>query len=190
MINKELLLNIAEQRPIRGIFGNNSDLPIIYGDFIVEKHPRLDFIRLRRISDDSVIGIDHPAYITGHNQELLDINFDSALIIGLGIGVIPYIIQEFCPVVDVVEIEQDIINCVNQFGHLDDNVSLINGDIETYIPTRNYDIIILDIWYGEISEELTNLMIEKYKAYLNSGGFIYIPINSDFREDRVKIYNS
>ena len=108
---------------------------------------------------------------------------------GLGLGVIPYAVQDFCSVVDVVELQPDVISCVNQLGHLKSNVSLIQGEISAYEPTGKYDVILLDIWYTDITEELTDQLIEKYSPHLNAGGFLYIPINAGSIEDKVKIYN-
>ena len=186
MVNKEHLISLEKTTPIRGIFNVELKSPIISGDCTIERHPRLDLVILKK--SGSILGTDQPSYITGHNPGLLDIDFRSILIIGLGLGVIPYVVQDFCAVVDVVESQQDVINCVNQLGHLNPNVNLILGDIETYVTEKAYDVIVLDIWYREIAEELSNRMIEKYTQFLNAGGFLYIPINEGVREDKVKIY--
>ena len=148
----------------------------------------MDFLVLR--NSGVQLGTDQTGYILGHNPGLLDIDFNLILIIGLGLGVIPYVVQDFCAVVDVVESQQDVINCVNHLGHLNSNVNLILDDIETYVAEKTYDVIVLDIWYNEITDELSNQMIEKYTQFLNSGGFLYIPINEGVREDKVKIYNN
>ena len=186
MINKQKIQEIHEQKPLRGLFENRNGLPKTSGDYTIEKHPRMNFLVLR--NSEVHLGTDQAGYILGHNPRLLDIDFNSILIIGLGLGVIPYVVQDFCAVVDVVESQQDVINCVNQLGHLNSNVNLILGDIETYVAEKTYDVIVLDIWYNDITEELSNQMIEKYTQFLNSGGFLYIPINEGVREDQVKIY--
>jgi len=188
MINKQKIQEIHEQKPVRGLFGNINELPKTSGNYTIEKHPRMDFLVLR--NSGVQLGTDQTGYILGHNPGLLDIDFNLILIIGLGLGVIPYVVQDFCAVVDVVESQQDVINCVNHLGHLNSNVNLILDDIETYVAEKTYDVIVLDIWYNEITDELSNQMIEKYTQFLNSGAFLYIPINEGVREDKVKIYNN
>jgi hypothetical protein len=188
MINKRKIQEIHEQKPVRGLFETINELPKTSGDYSIEKHPRMNFLVLR--NSVANLGTDQPVYITGHIPEILDVEFDSILIVGLGLGVIPYVVQDFCSVVDVVELQPDVISCVNQLGHLNSKVNLIQGEISTYTPARNYDVILLDIWYTEITEELTDQLIEKYSPHLNAGGFLYIPINAGSIEDKVKIYNN
>ena len=174
MINKQKIQEIHEQKPVRGLFENINELPKTSGDYTIEKHPRMNFLVLR--NSEVNLGTDQAVYILGYSPGLLDID--------------PYVVQDFCAVVDVVESQQDVINCVNQLGHLNSNVNLILGDIETYVTEKAYDVIVLDIWYNDITEELSNQMIEKYTQFLNAGGFLYIPINEGVREDKVKIYNN
>lgn len=188
MIDKQYLINLEKTKPITGILNIGSQSQITSGDCTIEKHPRMNLTLLKK--SGVILGTDQAAYITGHNPEILDLDFDSILIGGLGLGIIPYVVQDFCSVVDVVEIDPDVISCTNQFGHLTSSVNVILDDIETYTPTRTYDVIVLDVWYGEIPEELTDFLIEKYTNHLNDGGFLYIPINSEFRENKVKIYKS
>ena len=188
MIDKEKIQGVHEQKPIRGLFEIPLAISKFSGEYSIEKHSRLDFLVLKGPSGQ--LGTDQAGYILGHNPGILDIQFDSILIIGLGLGVIPYVVQDFCSVVDVVELQSDVISCVNQLGHLNSNVNLIQGEISAYAPTRNYDVILLDIWYTDITEELTDELIEKYSPHLNAGGFLYIPINAGSIEDKVKIYNN
>jgi hypothetical protein len=188
MINKQKIQEIHEQKPVRGLFETINELPKTSGDYSIEKHPRMNFLVLR--NSVANLGTDQPVYILGHNPEILDVEFNSILIVGLGLGVIPYAVQDFCSVVDVVELQPDVISCVNQLGHLNSKVNLIQGEISAYEPTGKYDVILLDIWYTDITEELTDQLIEKYSPHLNAGGFLYIPINAGSIEDKVKIYNN
>ena len=81
---------------------------------------------------------------------------------------------------DVVEINQEVIDLVTSIGHLND-INIINGDIFTYEPTITYDIILLDIWdCSDCNENLQSnitVLVNKYKEYLNTNGFVYVPIN-------------
>ena len=122
-------------------------------------------------------------YATNYGNVVLG-SYDSVLIAGLGLGVMPYYIQENkeCSIIDVVEINEDVIEAVNQLGHLSSSVNLIEDDILTYIPTRNYDLIILDIWWDGIycqddRDAQSPLMVTKYLEYLNEGGKVSTPIN-------------
>ena len=126
---------------------------------------------------------DSESYISNYGVKLMG-NYDSILIAGLGLGVMPYYIQENkeCSVIDVIEINEDVIAAVNQLGHLDSSVNLIEDDIFTYIPTRNYDLIVLDIWWDGVycqddRDTQSPLMVTKYLEFLNIGGELNTPIN-------------
>jgi predicted membrane-bound spermidine synthase len=121
--------------------------------------------------------VDSPDYITIYSKELLDINFNSILILGLGLGVQPYVCQDFAQV-DVVEIDQNVIDINNQLGFLNENVNIIKDDVFTFTPTKTYDIIVFDIIWNPLTEELTNTLTTKYLPFVNEGGFLYIPINA------------
>jgi hypothetical protein len=125
---------------------------------------------------------DNLALITSYSPEILNKEFSSILIAGLGLGVMPYICKNnsSCSVVDVVEINQEVIDLVTSIGYLN-NINIINDDIYVYEPTITYDIILLDIWdCVDCNENLQNnitTLVDKYKTYLNTNGFIYTPIN-------------
>jgi hypothetical protein len=123
---------------------------------------------------------DNLTYLTRHAKELLNTEFSSILIGGLGIGTIPHIIANHssCSVIDVVENNQEIIDLVTPIGYLD-GVNIISSDIFTFTPTTTYDIILLDIWTCDCNNFTTerDTLITKYLPSLNPGGFIYIPLN-------------
>jgi 16S rRNA A1518/A1519 N6-dimethyltransferase RsmA/KsgA/DIM1 with predicted DNA glycosylase/AP lyase activity len=105
---------------------------------------------------------------------------------GLGTGNIPYVCQNFAQV-DVIENDQNIIDITSQLNHLGENVNIINGDIFTFEPTKTYDIIVMDIWYNSIPEDITENIISKYLPCLNEGGFLYLPLNQYDNPTKVKI---
>jgi trans-aconitate methyltransferase len=125
--------------------------------------------------------------ITGYYKELLNINFDSILVVGLGIGIVPHVIKyrSTCSTVDVLEINQEMIDLVESIGYLE-GVNIINANIFNYIPTKNYDIILLDIWQCDCNNFITerDTLITKYLPNLNPGGFIYTPINANLGETK------
>jgi protein-L-isoaspartate O-methyltransferase len=130
--------------------------------------------------------MDNPDYILIYSQELLDVEYDSILIGGLGLGTQAYVSQDFAQV-DVVEIDQNVIDINNELGYLNSNVNIINDDILTYTPTKTYDIIVLDIWWEGLTEELTDTLTTKYLPFVNEGGFLYFPINLGVLSSKVKI---
>jgi hypothetical protein len=138
-------------------------------------------------ADGKLLRVDDPGYITEYAPALLDQDFNSILVGGLGLGSIPYVVQDFAQV-DVVEIDQNIIDIVNQLGHLTTNVNIIKDDIFTFTTEKTYDIVLLDIWYEPLTIELSDQLIQKYLPLVKTGGFLYIPINARSLDDKVKIY--
>jgi hypothetical protein len=136
--------------------------------------------------EGDVLSVDNPNYILGYSPELLNVEFDSILVAGLGLGVMPYICQDFAQV-DVVEINQDIIDLANQLGHLNENVNIIHDNILTFPVEKTYDIVVIDTFYEALSEETITLLEEKYMPFINEGGFLYIPINKGVIDNKVKI---
>jgi phospholipid N-methyltransferase len=181
MINKETLLNKLVTNNIQGIFGITLSEEILLNNYSIKNRYAINYIELRN-SDNKLIGVDSPDYITEFCSELLDIEFNSILVGGLGTGNIPYVCQDFAQV-DVIENDQNIIDITSQLNHLGKNVNIINGDIFTFEPTKTYDIIVMDIWYNSIPEDVTENTISKYLPYLNEGGFLYLPLN------KIKIIN-
>ena len=90
-------------------------------------------------------------------RRLFGINFDSILISGLGLGIVPYICQNTTSIVDVVEIDSEIIDFVSGIGHLNSKVNIINSDINHFTPIRTYDVIVFDhisIGVSEIQKQI------------------------------------
>jgi hypothetical protein len=185
MINKQILLNKLVTNNVQGIFGINLTEEIILNNYSIKNRYGINYIELRN-SDNKLLAVDSPDYITDFCSELLDIEFNSILVGGLGTGNIPYVCQDFAQV-DVIENDQNIINITSQLNHLGENVNIINGDIFTFEPTKTYDIIVMDIWYGSIPEDITENIISKYLPCLNEGGFLYLPLNQYDNPTKVKI---
>jgi len=185
MINKETLLNKLVTNNIQGIFGITLSEEILLNNYSIKNRYAINYIELRN-SDNKLIGVDSPDYITEFCSELLDIEFNSILVGGLGTGNIPYVCQDFAQV-DVIENDQNIIDIISQLNHLGENVNIINGDIFTFEPTKTYDIIVMDIWYNSIPEDVTENIISKYLPYLNEGGYLYLPLNQYGNPTKVKI---
>lgn len=185
MINKQILLDKQIKNNIQGIFGITLSEEINLNGFSIKNKPGVNYVELK-VLPTKTLSVDSPDYITSYCSELLDIEFDSILVGGLGLGVIPYVCQDFAQV-DVVENNQDIINITSQLNHLGENVNIINDDIFTFEPTKTYDIIVMDIWYEQIQEETTETIISKYLPFVNEGGFLYLPLNYINNPNKIKI---
>lgn len=123
-------------------------------------------------------GDDSNSFVQSHFSELFNIEFSSILIGGLGLGILPYKLKNFCKIIDVVEIDSDIIKIVNNINHLSE-VNIVNEDIYNYQPKNNYDAIVIDIWDDDANpclEKEIQICVEKYTTYLNKNGFLYFPI--------------
>ena len=201
MINKELLKQDINTNHPSNIFNINLENEIVLNDYIIKKYHNFDCVSLYK-SNGLSIALDHPGYIFNYANGLLDVEFNSILVGGLGVGIVPYLSQDFADV-DVVENDQDVIDIVSQLGHLKENVNIINDDLYTFVPNKTYDVILLDIWHEVLTEgnnvrklewwdflneEKCDEMISKYLPYVNEEGFIYIPINYGILNNKVKIY--
>lgn len=186
MINKDSLLNtFLNSTDSKGIFKHILNKPLNINGYILKNRIGVNYLELWYPNNNCVM--DNPDYILIYSQELLDINYSSILIGGLGLGTQAYVSQDFAQV-DVIEIDQNIIDINNQLGYLNENVNIINDDILTYTPTKTYDIIVLDIWWCEgLTEELTDTLTTKYLPFVNEGGFLYFPINLGVLSSKVKI---
>jgi hypothetical protein len=185
MINKQTLLDKQVTNNIQGIFGITLPEEINLNNYSIKNRRGINYIELRN-SNNKLLAIDSPDYITEFCPELLDIEFNNILVGGLGSGNIPYVCQSFAQV-DVIENDQNIIDITSQLNHLGENVNIINGDIFTFEPTTTYDIIVMDIWYNSIPESITNSIIEKYLPFVNEGGFLYLPLNFVDNPSKIKI---
>jgi protein-L-isoaspartate O-methyltransferase len=185
MINVQNLKDKLVPNDILGVFGITLSEDLVKNGYVIAKNPNFTHLFMFN-PDGELVSTDNANYILGYATELLDVEFNSILIAGLGLGVMPYVCQDFAQV-DVVEINQDIIDLAKQLGHLNENVNIIHDDILTFSVEKTYDIIVLDIWYDALTDELSNQIIEKYMPFINEGGFLYIPINKGVIDDKVVI---
>ena len=185
MINISNLQNKIVSNNILGVFGITLSEDLVKNGYVITKNPRFNHLFMLNPEGD-VLSVDNPYYILQYSSELLNVEFNSILIAGLGLGVMPYVCQEFAQV-DVVEINQDVIDLANQLGHLNENVNIIHDDILTFSVEKTYDIVVIDTFYEALSEERISLLEEKYIPFINNGGFLYIPINKGVIDNKVKI---
>jgi len=179
MINKQDLLDKLNSGT--GILNFFTDEFSPVSEYKLKNRYGISYLELWYPNGKSIM--DNPDYITDYSEELLDIEFKSILIAGLGIGAQAYVCQDFAQV-DVVEVDENVININNQIGRLNNNVNIINDDIFTFSTDKKYDVIVLDIWWLAPVERISDKLIEKLLPNLNDGGFIYIPINKGVFEDK------
>ena len=120
---------------------------------------------------------DYLMYDSTH--KLYNRNFTSILCGGLGMGVVPFLVQPFCNKVDVVELDSEVIDLINnKTNYLDPKVNIIQGDIMTHTTDQKYDVILIDIWVNDIDifNQQKPILEAKYAANLNPGGLLYFPL--------------
>lgn len=129
--------------------------------------------------DDTFYLQDDIKYITHYCNKLDYLQYDSVLIGGLGLGIIPYFLENFksCNSIDIVEINSNVIKSIIKLNHLSKS-NIIQCDFLNYFTNKKYDLIIADLWWlkpnhFEIEKEE---IINNYSENLNEGGKIYIPI--------------
>jgi hypothetical protein len=161
--------------------GNLISKPIKTENFSIEKNHRGNWrlIDIKR-TYDNIHNEDEKEFITHYARRLLNVEFESILISGLGLGVIPFVCQNKTKIVDVIEISVEIIELVRNFGYLNQNVNVIQSDVNLYHPKKKYDIILFDHWLTFAEKKEVDLLKSKYSTFLNENGFFYIPIQEQF----------
>lgn len=94
-------------------------------------------------SYDDVDYVQHSCYdLTG--------SYSTALVVGLGIGVIPqWLATEKNCQVDVLEKNTELVNTINNFDYLSGSINIINEDVFEHTATKSYDIVVPDIWWNQ-----------------------------------------
>ena len=109
-----------------------------------------------------------------------DATWGDILYLGLYLGNAPDYIYKNKSVtsLDVVEADQEIIDYVTW---MDSNITVINNDEWTYATSKQYDIIICDLW--AMPEDITNVhrtnLLNNYTNNLKPEGKIIIPISGE-----------
>ena len=111
------------------------------------------------------------------NELYKDFTYDKVLVLGLGLGLVPETlkVEKGCSVVDVVDNNQELIDYVD---FIDESINVIKHDALTYTPSKKYDFILVDLWWGHenITQEIIDNIENNYKPYLEDNGKILIPI--------------
>lgn len=154
-------------------------------NFILEKNLKSQFWQLKskRESMYNILSIDTVDMVTKYAKKLINNNFNSILISGLGLGIIPYLCQDQTEIVDVIEIKNEVINLTSGIGHLKSNVKIFNEDINNFVPSIKYDIILFDHWMVSTTEKEIDLLNYKFSNFLNGTGFITVPVYEQCKKD-------
>lgn len=122
---------------------------------------------------------DDMNYINGYCNKIPYLSFNSVLIGGLGLGIIPYYLENYksCSVIDVVEINSDVISATTSLNHLS-NTNIEHSDFLNFYTEKKYDLIIADLWWlkPEHFEIEKQEILDNYLDNLNDGGKLYLPI--------------
>ena len=129
------------------------------------------------ISDDS-------NYIHAFSRGLQELQYDSILIGGLGLGLMPQWVKNntSCSKIDVVENNSELINWVSSSNYLDSSINIIEGDILNYTTTSSYDLILTDIWWVTTNTypEDKQKVVTNLSGSLEISGSMYFPIANEF----------
>ena len=102
-------------------------------------------------------------------------SYDSVLVGGLGLGLIPQYLHTQGKSVDVIEIDTELIDYVD---FIDSSINVIHGDIFTYNSNSKYDLIVVDLWWeeDEITDQHKSDLLANWSDNLNPGGKIVLPV--------------
>ena len=108
-------------------------------------------------------------------KSIFDFSYNSVLVGGLGLGLIPQYLHTQGKSVDVVEIDSELIDYVD---FIDSSINVIEGDIYTYNTSNKYDLIIVDLWWdeSEITDEMKSNILSNWSDNINPGGKIILPV--------------
>jgi len=124
-------------------------------------------------------GSDSLSFYEAFYSEVYNKKYDSVLIAGLGLGVLPFIFQKDNCKIDVLEVNDELIKTITSFNYLQ-KVNIIKGNALNFTPIEKYDLIVLDIWsddsYEGIHHEIHSC-VQNYSKNLKPDAFIYVPIN-------------
>lgn len=182
MITKTNLGNIGVLSELK----NNMVGDIEYDNWKIKKDPTNNYLFLEE-KNKCLWFCDKTSFIEKFFDKLYNREFSSILCGGLGLGVVPYLVQSFCNKIDVIEIHQDNIFLIkNNTNYLQPHVNIIHDNFVTYNTTEKYDVILIDIWTCNLKlfYQQKDMLLTKYSENLNDGGIVYIPCIDHYKNAR------
>ena len=126
--------------------------------------------------------VDTRCYVFNYCKRIVGNYYENCLILGLGLGILPYYMSEFCENIDVLEIDKELVDYISSLSYLGNKVNIITSNAIDYKSNFTYDIIISDIHAHSDSPFKQEKMqiIANYQQNIKTGGFIYFPIDDTF----------
>ena len=172
-----------QERIKNGILKEKINKEIFTKNYIIKSRKDNEYTYLCFSDKPNLIIIDDSIFtITLYFSKLYNRNFKKILIGGLGLGVLPFICQDFCERVCVIEKDIDLINAFTQINLFKSNVELLHSDVFQYETDEKFDVICLDIWNNDSYENLSldiDILKNKFHKNINKDfGIIYFPIKN------------
>jgi hypothetical protein len=70
----------------------------------------------------------------------------------------------------IVELSQGVIDMHPNINPLH---NIIKADVYSFEPSETFDVIVLDLWYDKVDEEVVTNLVTKYTSYLKPGGKLH-----------------
>jgi spermidine synthase len=116
--------------------------------------------------------------VLAKNLALLNPNAKTALVLGLGGGVISNMLTEKNIQVTAVELDVRVIDVAKKYFNVSNQINIIKDDARhaLYQLNTKYDIVVIDLFAGEVtpSHVLSKESFSKIKSLLNPNGFVFI----------------
>jgi spermidine synthase len=116
--------------------------------------------------------------VLAQNLSLVNPNAKTALVLGLGGGVISNMLTEKNIQVTAVELDSRVIDVAKKYFKLSADINIIKDDARhaLYQLNNKYDIVVIDLFAGEVtpSHVLSEECFFKIKSLLSPDGFIFI----------------
>ena len=159
---------------------DNQDFKISY---LESGELQIFFKGLGSVFPDSLNSYTDDDYFTNvYGKRIHNITNKSILFLGLGLGLMPFSLQNTNNNIVIIEKDQNLISIISSYSYLANNVQIIQGDIfdmRLEITLSNsFDYIVSDIHYSCDSNYYTekNLIINNYNDTLATNGILYFPV--------------
>lgn len=129
------------------------------------------------VGDDRYYYRDDLRYINMFCKRLKTFQYESVLILGLGLGVIPYYMEKYKNItnIDVIEPNNNIIEITSSLNHLK-HTKIYKHDYYNYKTDKKYDLILVDIWWNIPKYKNSEIFGIESHYKKNQNGIIYFPL--------------